>query len=293
MAVSRPTRQPAANFQTKEHCISVGQPMSGSDPTAEVVASQLAQSWTHAWRFYAGDSRDPVVRMEALVRARALLSFTIKTAGCMISADKTAAALLVIQGFGDGYALMSEAWPIDGQLDPTMPVRSWVTWYIRESGLDVWCADIGHPILIDDAPDYIGMDPRKIESDLLLPSGLNLATALASEAKMYKRLVGSLETSEGRLKYTGQAESIRRIACRSLSEYRRASYRYQREAADERLTIDALSVLIIHAELRFLVGAYATAGDIDTFQPVDIEILQEMYVITGVDGWVRDFGLDL
>jgi hypothetical protein len=57
--------------------------------------------------------------------------------------------------------------------------------------------------------------------------------------------------------------------------------------------MNALSTLMMLAETRFLLGTYAASGELDAFEPLREETLDEVYTGLVLDGWMRDLNFKL
>ena len=81
--------------------------------------------WRGVWRDLTLDFQsEPGVREYALGQAQEILTVVIEGYTTIGDDRLVLPALSALRGLGEGYALMSERWPIEGLPAPALPVRS-------------------------------------------------------------------------------------------------------------------------------------------------------------------------
>jgi hypothetical protein len=125
-------------------------------PTKRQIAAELVNAWSAGWPLLSSDSLCEETRGECLLLARRLVDFGSR-GDFAHGGPEVTMALTTIREIGEGCALMSEMWPLDGEDVPPLPLRHLLAAVASNTGLPKWCASHGCYLDLDVHPEDMGL----------------------------------------------------------------------------------------------------------------------------------------
>lgn len=262
------------------------------DEVGRRVADELARVWRGVWRDLTLDFQsEPGVREYALGQAQEILTVVIEGYPMIGDDPLVLPALSALQGLGEGYALMSERWPIDWESTPALPVRSNVVGLLRQFGVDAWLEDYGRPIDLQgdgapvDGPMSV-LDPKDIDDRML-------AGYFAEEVRGYRVMLGFMDDDRRRVEVVRRGAEYRRNACVRISGYRRFFDALGLRSDQGGMTRQAVAIALWMVDSEFLAASVDQSTRRESIPMLPGGLLDELVKQTGVEDWLHEFGLAL
>ena len=193
----------------------------GARPLSKRIADEVAAEWDDAWRCFALDAESRLAFAdEALAKAQGILSIVIESYPEVLGDLTTVLALTVLQELGEGYALMSEAWPIGREANPWMPDLAVVERNVRLTTVDSPSGQLSEIELTTPVSGGDGRDSSQ-PSRIVPVTEHKLAHDLAKAFSTYPTFLAVVAADRGRIELYKRRTETRRTACMGMSLLRR------------------------------------------------------------------------
>jgi hypothetical protein len=263
-----------------------------SDEVGARVADELARVWPSVWTDLALDFQsDTALRDYALRRAREILTVVIEGYAMFGEDPQFGPASLALQSLGEGYALMSEPWPIDARIAPALPVRSNVVGLLRQFGVDAWLEDYGRPIDLDgdgavaDGPMSV-FDPQEVDDRML-------AEYFVQEIVAYRWMLGTMGSDQRRIEVARRGANFRRSMCVRISGYRRFFDALGLRSDQGGITRRAVAIALVMVDWEFLAASVDPTQPRDSVPMLPDGLLDGLVKEVGVEEWLHEYGLEI
>ena len=266
----------------------------GARPLSKRIADEVAAEWDDAWRCFALDAESRLAFAdEALAKAQGILSIVIESYPEVLGDLTTVLALTVLQELGEGYALMSEAWPIGREANPWMPDLAVVERNVRLTTVDSPSGQLSEIELTTPVSGGDGRDSSQ-PSRIVPVTEHKLAHDLAKAFSTYPTFLAVVAADRGRIELYKRRTETRRTACMGMSLLRREFDLLGALVDRGGAARQAVYLYLLLTDSRFL----ATAGDsIDQYrQPpvvLPIDFVRGYIRDTDVGAWLANHGAQL
>jgi len=253
------------------------------------LAERLSTVWSDCWRDLSGwETAGPPERSRGLEQGLEILSYTLRL---RLAADEVHVgelrrygyALRVLQSIGEGYALLSEPWPIGSQPTPAMPDGSICSASMEAHGVFEWAASLGYPLTPWQGASFESgaIAAPTTEEQMAEVVGLGL--------RDYGMFLEHLSHPEGRVTLSTHQAAWRRSVCAGLSALRLMYDRQLSPGATQTIAGLALALLLTLTDAQFVALA-APPDQLDIAPLLGVDVVSASLKDTGVRDWLNHHG---
>jgi len=257
----------------------------------KLTTELLAAHWSQAWHDF--DSRLRPATDNAAQSAQGLLSVVLPAAGAEFAHADDAFGVAALQELGEGYALLTERWPIGDLEEPTMPNRQFVESLIaragptavEELGQQGVCLSTPGSDALDRATASRGKMPRRVERDL--------ARNTASDIGWYRRYLELWSHERGRRIFMEHASRVRRDSCGILATAR--DMFYAQAVLDDHGGIARGATFLIRliSDSKIVASLAADTDELARTPYLTRESLESHIETLRIDEWLRHHGVSV
>ena len=222
--------------------------------------------------------------MFASERAREILTFVLKARLVTDEQLERRVALTVLQSIGEGYALLSESWPIGLQDRPALPIKDNLSRIVRETGAGAWLAEKGYAVDLAAGQSIDGPVGRP-------PDEQEVAEIVSSGLREYARFVGNMESPPHRSEVLhNQAVRRRRLTCAQISSVRlMLDSLIPLGSRTERARVALALILTLH-DSEFVALCSTSDEPLESVPLLRIGFVDGLLEESGVREWLTEFG---
>lgn len=261
------------------------------DEGGRAVATELAVAWPEVWRdFNRGWNLDDFERDSSCRRATEILEVALCVVADQGAEDQSdprlGIALEILRGLGEGYAQLSQTYPLNKTPAPILPDLVMIERVIREYRIDEWCRQVASVELARTSDEDFDSS-RLLRIDRAALTDELIADLVRRTIENYRGFFTHRSTEGGRRALAVRKDDFLTATCQELVGLR-AFFEALGESSEDRTGIArrAVSITLYTADGSFL-AACADPGtpneDVPLLGP---EMIDGFLALTGVEEWL-------
>jgi len=259
----------------------------------ESIVGMLGSAWSCAWVDFRCEPGSPAALAFAVDRTREILTVVLGAWSETFGDRDLVLALQALQDLGEGYALLTQSWPIGTEVAPSIPDRRIVETNLGSASPSSLCEFTNRGIVLELDRSSVGGDARLSADPMPAKTEGQVATYSAKLIRTYCEFLTAWEHELGRPLILQRAAKFRLHWCEALSLSRRM-FDAQGALADQGgVSRKAILLCRLIADCHILASTAEDEHGLAEIPLLSRGFIDEQREALGINDLLREHGVDL